>query len=89
MNVDIATDIINKAVEVTLIGSMPTVVLGLLAGVIVAVVQAVTQIQEQTLTFVPKMIVVLLVFAATFAWLSGILMELAISLWQNIPQYSK
>lgn len=89
MSIDVVTYIINKAIEVTLLTSLPSVGLGLLAGLIVAIFQAVTQIQEQTLTFVPKMIVVLLVLGATFAWTMTMFMEMTLELWNNIPIYSK
>jgi flagellar biosynthesis protein FliQ len=89
MNVDTVTGIVNDAVQVIIIASMPSVGLGLLVGMIIAVFQAVTQIQEQTLTFVPKMIVVLWVLAATFPWMFRLIMELSINLWGNIPLYSQ
>ncbi len=89
MNIDNVTTIINDAIQTIIIVSMPSVGLGLLVGVIIAIIQAVTQVQEQTLTFVPKMIVLFLVLAATFPWMSNVLMELAINLWGNIPQYSR
>ncbi len=89
MNIDNVTTIINDAIQTIIIVSMPSVGLGLLVGVIIAIIQAVTQVQEQTLTFVPKMIVLFLVLAATFPWMSNVLMELAINLWGNITQYSR
>ena len=89
MTIDLVTSIMNQGVQVILLGSLPSVGLGLLVGLIIAIFQAVTQVQEQTLTFVPKMIAVLLVVAATFPWLSRIVLELAISLWGNLPMYVK
>ena len=89
MNIDAVTSILNDAIQVILFASMPSVGLGLLVGLVVAVFQAVTQIQEQTLTFVPKMVVVLLVLGATFPWMFRIIMELTINLWNNIPLYSQ
>ena len=89
MSLDNINHILNSAIQVTLLASLPSVGLGLLAGLLVAIIQAVTQIQEQTLTFVPKMIVVLLVLGATFPWTANIVVQLALSLWQNIPLYAK
>ncbi|MGE4170354.1 MAG: flagellar biosynthetic protein FliQ [Candidatus Margulisiibacteriota bacterium] len=89
MNVDIVTSIIYSAVQVTILASLPSVGLGLLIGLLIAIFQAVTQVQEQTLTFVPKMIVVFLVLAATFPWMSRLVIEMSVSLWQNIPLYSR
>lgn len=89
MSLDTVTEIINGAIQVTILGSLPSVALGLVIGLIIAVFQAVTQIQEQTLTFVPKMVVVLLVFGATFPWLGRMLTEFAYNLWNNIPLYAQ
>ena len=89
MDLEVVSNIINRAIQVTLLVSLPSVMLGLLAGIIVAVVQALTQVQEQTLTFVPKMIVILLVLGATFTWSTNIVLEITLSLWENIPLYTK
>ena len=89
MTIDIVSTIITNMIEVVIIASLPCVGLGLLVGLIIAVIQAVTQVQEQTLTFVPKMIVLFLVFAATFPWMFRIIMELSLGIWENIPLYSR
>jgi len=89
MNVDTVNAILGQAIMVILIVSLPSVGLGLLVGLIIAVIQAVTQVQEQTLTFVPKMIVVFLVLAVTFPWTARVLIEMTINIWQNIPLYSR
>ena len=89
MTIDTATSILNTAVQVIILGSLPCVGVGLLVGLFIAVLQAVTQVQEQTITFVPKMIVVLLVAAATFPWVARIVIEMTLELWRNIPLYAK
>ena len=89
MTVDSVSTIIYEAVQVILLGSLPTVGVGLIVGLIIAIIQATTQIQEQTLTFAPKLVAVLLVLAITFAWMFRIIMELTINLWNNIPIYSQ
>ena len=89
MSLDIATDLITQAINVIIIASMPSVGVGLLVGLLISLFQALTQIQEQTLTFVPKMVVVFLVIALTFSWMSKLIMEMTISFWQYIPEFSK
>ena len=89
MTVDIVQSIIFEAVQVILLGSIPTVGVGLAVGLIVAIFQATTQIQEQTLTFAPKLVAVLLVLALSFSFMFRIIMELAYNLWNSIPQYSR
>ncbi len=89
MTPDIVNDIIGEAIRVTLITSLPSITAGLAIGLIIAVIQAITQVQEQTLTFVPKMVVLLFILASTFGWMSRVLLEFLLSLWENIPLYSK
>ena len=89
MSIDIATEILDQAIQVIIITSMPSVGVGLLVGLLISVFQALTQIQEQTLTFVPKMVVVFLIIALTFSWMSKIILEMTISFWELIPQFSK
>ena len=89
MTIDIASEIVDYAIQVILIASLPSVGIGLVVGLIIALFQAVTQVQEQTLTFVPKMIVVFLIIAFTFSWMSKLLIEMTISFWENIPEYSR
>lgn len=89
MDIDTVTSLVNQTVQVVIYASLPTVGLGLLIGLLIGVFQALTQIQEQTLTFVPKMIVVFLVLGATFSWMFTIIIEMALEFWGNIPLYSK
>ena len=89
MSIDIATEILDQAIQVIIITSMPSVGVGLLVGLLISVFQALTQIQEQTLTFVPKMVVVFLIIALTFSWMSKIILEMTISFWELIPQFSR
>ena len=89
MTIDMATGILDQAIQVIIITSMPSVGVGLIVGLLISIFQALTQIQEQTLTFVPKMIAVFLVIAVTFGWMSKIILEMTISFWELIPQFSK
>ncbi|MBG91389.1 MAG: EscS/YscS/HrcS family type III secretion system export apparatus protein [Actinobacteria bacterium] len=89
MSLDVANSILNTAIQVILFASLPSVGMGLVVGLIIAIFQAITQIQEQTLTFVPKMVVVMMVLGATFPWMFRIIVELTFNLWNNIPAYSR
>ena len=89
MDLEIVNTILNQGIQVIIITSLPSIGLGVAIGVLIAIIQAVTQVQEQTLTFVPKMIVVLLVLGASFPWMTRILMEFTFSLWENIPLYAR
>ena len=78
-----------QALLLILILSAPPILISMVLGLMVAIFQAATQIQEQTLTFVPKMVVVMIVIGATFPWMSRLVMEMALGLWENIPLYSQ
>ena len=78
-----------QGVILTLLISMPAVGVGLLVGFIISLFQAVTQIQEQTLTFVPKVIAVLLMVAFTSPWIISLMVDFTTSLWAGIPAMSR
>ncbi|MBF0111561.1 MAG: flagellar biosynthesis protein FliQ [Desulfamplus sp.] len=78
-----------EAIMMTLMISMPMLMLGLIVGLIVSVFQAVTSIQEMTLSFVPKIIAVfagLLFFAP---WMLETFTEYTRRIIENIPLYIK
>lgn len=81
--------LITQGVQVILFASLPVVGMGLLVGFIISLLQAVTQIQEQTLTFVPKMITVLLMIAFSAPWVSAMIVDYATQLWEKIPYYAR
>lgn len=89
MDIMVASEIVTRIFNLTVVVSLPTVGLGLLIGLIISIIQAVTQIQEQTLTFVPKMVVVLLLFGVFFHWMFGLISGVTLDLWQDIPIYSQ
>ena len=64
--------------------SLPIVGLALLVGFLISLFQAVTQIQEQTLTFVPKMVTVLLMIAFMSPFITTVLVEYTQGLWKQI-----
>lgn len=67
----------------------PPLGVALVIGLIVAIFQAVTSIQEQTLTFLPKLIGILLVISLLSGWMFSDLRNYTISLFQMIPQVAR
>jgi len=63
----------------------PLLLSALLVGLVVAILQATTSIQEQTLTFVPKIFTILLVLAFLGSWMFSSLREYTIDLFRRIP----
>lgn len=85
MNQDFAVQVIYQGVTTVLMVSLPVVGVGLLVGFLVSLFQAVTQIQEQTLTFVPKVVAVLLMVAFTSPWIISMMVDFTTTLWSTIP----
>ncbi len=67
----------------------PPLGVALVIGLIVAIFQAVTSIQEQTLTFLPKLIGILLVISLLSGWMFSDLRNYTVSLFQMIPEIAK
>jgi len=76
-----------EALSVALLVSAPILGLGMLVGIIVSILQAITQIQEQTLTFVPKIIAVMVAIIIFGPWMLTVLMEFTKSLFSEIPNF--
>ena len=74
-----------QAIEVTLLISAPMLVAALAVGLIVSVFQAATQINESTLQFVPKLIVMFLVLLLIGPWMIQYLMDYIQRLFESIP----
>jgi flagellar biosynthetic protein FliQ len=89
MTVEFIADLASRALWVTLLVSAPILGLGLAVGVAVSIFQAVTQIQEMTLTFIPKVIAIFLAILIFGKWMLLILLNFTSNLWSNIPQYVK
>jgi len=84
MTPDTIMTIARETIILTLKLAAPPLGLGLLVGLIISIFQAVTQIQEQTLTFVPKIIAILLSLLIFGPWMLNILMQFAINILGNL-----
>jgi flagellar biosynthetic protein FliQ len=76
-----------EAIKVTILVSMPMLGFGLAVGLVIAIFQAVTQIQEMTLTFVPKILIVLMALLYFAGWMLEQLMQFTITIIEQIPFY--
>ena len=74
-------EIVRRALMEALIIATPILGAGLTIGLIISLFQAVTQIQEQTLTFVPKIIVMMVVAIALLSWISIRMTEFAVAMF--------
>jgi len=89
MNQDFAVQVLYQGITTIILVSLPSVGVGLLVGFMISLFQAVTQIQEQTLTFVPKVVSVLLVIAFTSPWVISMLIAFTTTLWGAIPSMAR
>jgi flagellar biosynthetic protein FliQ len=75
-----------KAMWVTLQISLPILGVSLVVGLLVSIFQAVTQLQEPTLTFIPKILAVVVVIVVAGPWMMNTLLGFTLELWSGIPQ---
>lgn len=87
MNDTIIIDIARDAVYLVLKASAPMLLASLVVGLIVSILQTVTSIQEQTLSFVPKLIAVLLVLILAGSWIFTSLRDYTVELYSNFSYY--
>ncbi|MDD2050800.1 flagellar biosynthesis protein FliQ [Pseudomonas putida] len=86
MTPEVAVDLFRDALWLTTLMVAVLVVPSLLVGLIVAMFQAATQINEQTLSFLPRLLVMLVTLIVAGPWLVQKFMEYILSLYGNIPQ---
>jgi flagellar biosynthetic protein FliQ len=67
--------------------SGPILVTALVVGLIISILQAITQINEATLTFIPKIVVVAIVLVLTGPWMLDVMSRFTINLLENITDY--
>ena len=85
MDTQQAIDLGREALWTTLLIGSPVLVAGLIVGLVIGLFQALTQIQEQTLAFVPKIIVMLLVLSVSLPWLIAQMLQYTTNLIGGIP----
>jgi flagellar biosynthetic protein FliQ len=83
---DVVISLATQALSVTMKVALPLLLAGLIVGLVVSVFQAVTQIQEQTLTFIPKILATFAVLVIGGPWMLNQLLSYASELWLSIPQ---
>jgi flagellar biosynthesis protein FliQ len=78
-------ELMQRALTLALTVGGPLLVAALVVGVLVSLIQAVTQVQEQSLTFVPKLLVVALVFLVTLPWMLRSMVSFTVQLFRSLP----
>ena len=84
MEQSIVMDIAQRAITVAIMISAPILGFGLLVGLLISIIQATTQIQEPTLSFIPKLITIFLTLIIFGPWMGNMITEFTINLFENI-----
>ena len=87
MTTDMVVALSRQAIELALFLAMPMLAVSLVVGVFVSVLQAATQIQEMTLTFVPKILAMFIALLIAFPWMMDKMLSFTRELFMNIPMY--
>ncbi|MGN7356024.1 flagellar biosynthesis protein FliQ [Paenibacillus sp. SAF-054] len=87
MTSDFIIGLAGQAVYTVLKVSAPMLLLGLIVGLIVSIFQATTQIQEQTLAFIPKIVAVLLAILLFGPWILTTLVDFTYNIFNNLYKY--
>jgi len=85
---DAVLDIARDAIFTIVIVSAPLLLISLIVGLIISIFQTVTSIQEQTLTFVPKILAVFLSMMLFGSWMMNTMIEFMQTLWSNFSYYT-
>ncbi|NLN39984.1 MAG: flagellar biosynthesis protein FliQ [Smithella sp.] len=89
MTPDVVMGLMAETIKTTLLVAAPMLIVGLIIGVLISLFQAVTQIQEMTLVFVPKIVGVLITLVVALPWIMGLLINFTHRLYTSIPIYVK
>lgn len=87
MTPDLAVNIARKAVQTILLCAAPMLLSGMLIGLIVAILQAATQVNEQTLTFIPKIVAVFVTMLIFGPWMIHLLTTFTGGIFQTMATF--
>lgn len=87
MTPEVVTELGRQALETTLLVSAPILGLSLLVGLIISAFQAMTQLNEATLTFVPKVLTLFGALLVFLPWMLNVMTTFMANLLMNIPNY--
>jgi len=87
MTADMVIDMLTYALQLSLMIAAPMLGFGLVIGLAISIFQSVTQIQEMTLTFIPKIVGVVVAVMVFAPWMLDKIMAYTINLFSNLHQY--
>jgi len=86
MTPETVMDVGRQAIEMTLILAGPLLLAALVTGLIISIFQAATQINEQTLSFIPKLVVMFITLVVAGPWMLQLMVDYMRRLFESIPQ---
>ena len=86
MENEFAIEVVNQAIKVALMLSAPMLIGALVVGILVSIFQAVTQINEQTLSFIPKILVIIAALVIFSPWMMETMVSYTRELFISIPE---
>ena len=85
MDLDVAAELGRQTLFVAILLALPSMLSGMVVGLLISLVQSITSIQEQTLSFVPKILVTLAVTVFALPWSANHLVEFTREIYSTIP----
>jgi flagellar biosynthetic protein FliQ len=89
VTIELVKEISGEVFKTILLASGPALIVSLVVGLLISFFQAITQIQEFTLTFVPKIVAVFLCIFLFLPWMARVLVNFTMNLFEKIPVYIK
>lgn len=87
MSPDAVLHLVRQALEVTLLVSAPLLLAALVTGLLIGVLQAATQINEATLSFIPKLVAIFAAMVVGGPWMAAILVDFTRRLLTDLPRF--
>jgi flagellar biosynthetic protein FliQ len=87
MTTELLNQVSRQTFETMLLVGGPVLLVSLIIGILISIFQAITQLQEMTMTFVPKIIAVFITLLVALPWMVKVMVGFTRSIFENIPQY--
>lgn len=87
MTMELLNQVSRQTLETILLVGGPALLASLIIGMVISIFQAITQLQEMTLAFVPKIIAVFVTLLVALPWMVKVMVEFTRSIFENIPMY--
>lgn len=89
MSQDAVLEVFHDALMLALLLCGPMLIISIIVGLVISIIQAATQVHEQTITFVPKLVAIALILLVTGPWMMNQMNEFTVKLFDLISQISQ